>query len=445
MRFLIVVALVLGAVLALASLTSAAASFDVTAFTCNGGTSTDVAIGQSFNCEATVKNNGDADGTLSSATLSSGSGDTSDWLQQSSYSGSGVGSIPQSRDITVTFSNLIAKKTGNNGFSISLDNENDAGVGNTKVNVVNVNVLTTNSASSKAMGGTFTTTPQVTVGGNVDVTLTFTVDSGGCSIGNEASSKTQAGLTNGATWNPGAWTVTQGTSGDCKFTLTATADGANGAVTKTATSSSTITCTDCPTDSSDSSGSSGGGGGGAGGGKIIATLGELSESKSYELRSGESVSFTFGSESHSVSVFNLTETSARIVIKSVEQSFFLNVGEEKQVDFENDGKADVSVRLKSINIITKKALVIVTPLYVPAQPGIVPGRENGTAEAGTSAGQGTTVTSSAGTPVRRNAIRIIVIIIALAIIVVIVFFALRFFNLHGREDRIRRSILVRKP
>ena len=98
---------------------------------------------------------------------------------------------------------------------------------NVKENVINVLVTVSNSASSAAMSGTWTSSAEVTSGGNTDVVLTFTSVSGGCTITNQDSSKTISGMQDGNKQSR-TWTVTQGTSGNCVFTITAAATGSGG-------------------------------------------------------------------------------------------------------------------------------------------------------------------------------------------------------------------------
>lgn len=349
------------------SLASAAADFDVNTFSC---TPSEVAINEVFSCTAQIKNNGDTGGAVNNLRLYP---DSNAWMEQTSYLQTSGANVNPGQTTEVTFSGLRGTKSGNNGFTrISLDNEDDTWVAdnNVKINVIDVSVTTANSASSKASGQTFTTTPEITAGGGIDVTLTLTVDSGGCGIGNQASQKSTTGLTNGQKWTPSAWTVTMGSSGDCAFTLSASATGSNGIATKTSSTSKTVTCSSgCSSGGGGSSGGSSGGSAGAGGGigTQILFVGELKESIQQEIGKNENMGFSFGGENHSVSITNLTETTASIVVRSTEKRFVMTVGEEKNVDFNDDGKEEISLKLKSINIIRKKALLIVTPLYLPSK------------------------------------------------------------------------------
>ncbi len=254
----------IAALLMLAPAAHAAANLAVTAFSCNPDEV--VAINQ-FSCTATVQNNGDATGTLNTATLYP---DGTNWLENSNYPETVNSNINSGASVEVTFDGLKGKKTGNNGFSkIMLDDVTDTYVADNsvKVNVIDVVSTVTASASSAAMSTDVTVTGQATVGGNVDVTLTFSGNSG-CSIGSQSSSATTNEMTNGQTTSR-TWTVTTGTS-ECSYSVSAAAtSNPSGTASKTDTTSNTITCTNCPTptptptSSSSSSSSSGGGGGGA--------------------------------------------------------------------------------------------------------------------------------------------------------------------------------------
>ncbi|MEK6927115.1 MAG: hypothetical protein AABX11_01650, partial [Nanoarchaeota archaeon] len=249
--FLLAFALSLGVV-------SAAASFVVTSFSCSQA---DVVINSLFSCSATIQNSGDASGTLNTATLYS---DSENWLESSNYPQSYGQSVSPGNSITISFSGLRAVKSGNNGFSkIMLDSVTDNYVvdNNKKVNIIDVAVTLDNSASSAVMGGEWTATSEVTAGGEVDVSLTFTSNSGGCSIGSQTNPKTLAGMTDGSKQSR-TWTITQGSSGNCRYTISAVATGVGGTASETDSATSTITCTDCPVESTTTSSSSGGGGGG---------------------------------------------------------------------------------------------------------------------------------------------------------------------------------------
>jgi hypothetical protein len=337
------------------SLVVAVASFEVTSFSCSPSESV---ISSVFSCTAKIKNAGDASGAVSVATLYP---DSNDWLENSNYPQSSGTSVSPGQTTDVTFTGLRAVKAGNNGFSkIMLDSVTDNYVANNnkKVNVINVAVTVSNSASSAAMNGNVTSTAEVTAGGNIDVSLEFTSTSGGCSIGSQSNPKTISGMTDGSK-QARTWTITQGTSGSCKYTVSAAATGVGGIASKIDSTPSTITCTNCPTQTSGSSSSSSGGGGGA---SRVYILGEivLGESQISSLYTGDKISFNISKKEHTLTLINHTETRALVSIMSKLQKFNIEVGNEVNVDLDEDGIADVSVKLKSINIISQKVSFILT-------------------------------------------------------------------------------------
>ena len=337
---------------------SAAANFQVNSFSCSP---TEVAINSAFSCTATIQNTGDASGTLNTATLYP---DASDWLESSNYPQSYGQSVNAGNSISVTFSGMRSTKSGNNGFArIMLDSVTDTYVAdnNKKVNVIDVVVIVSNSASSAAMGGTVTSTAEVTAGGNIDVSLSFTSNSGGCSIGSQTNPKTISGMTDGSKQSQ-TFTITQGTSGNCKYTISAAATGSGGVATKTDSTSSTITCTNCPTGGSSSSSSGGGGGGGGGSSTKIYAIGSLATSQMVELLDGEKASFEIFGENHTLTLKNHTNTSATITIESEKQTFTMNINDEINVDLNSDKILDILVKLKEINPATNKATIIISSI-----------------------------------------------------------------------------------
>ncbi|MBS3081354.1 hypothetical protein J4416_00265 [Candidatus Pacearchaeota archaeon] len=356
--FLIAVALNMGVVLA-------ATNFQVTSFSCSPSETT---INSLFSCTATIQNTGDAAGTLSIATLYSDSGN---WLEDSNYPQSYGQSVNPGNSISVTFSGLRATKSGNNGFSkIMLDSVTDTYVAdnNKKVNVVNVVATIINSASSAVMGETVTTTAEVTAGGNIDVSLSFTSNSGGCSIGSQTNPKSISEMTEGSKQSR-TWTITQGTTGNCEFTISATATGSGGVASKIDSTTSTITCTDCPVASSSSSSSSGSGGGGGGGGGVGSTgavktyiVGELKDSQIVIFFKGEKISFNVSEQAHTLTLVSHTNTSAVVEIESEKQTFTIEVNEKIEVDFNKDEEKDISVKLDKIDLSTNEISIILTRL-----------------------------------------------------------------------------------
>ena len=345
---------------------TAVASFQVMSFSCSPSESV---INNIFSCTANVQNTGDAAGTLSTATLYS---DGTDWLEDSNYAQSYGSSVNPGETVSVTFTGLKGIKTGNNGFTkIMLDSVTDTYVAdnNKKVNIINVVVTVSNSASSAAKSTAITATSEVTAGGNIDVSLTFTASSGGCSVGSQTNPKTISGMTDGSVQSR-TWTITMGTTGNCVYTMSAAASGSGGVASKIDSTSSTITCTDCPTGGSSSSSSSGGGGGSGGsGGAKIYILDELASSQEVELSNNDKVKFNVSGAEHTLTLKNHTETQAMITIESEAQSFTISVGEGVDVNLDGNEEADISVKVKSINIITGKVTLVLGPFgSVPFSP-----------------------------------------------------------------------------
>jgi len=355
--FLIALALHAGFVMAVAN-------FQVTSFSCSPS---ETVINSLFSCTSTIQNTGDAAGTLSTATLYS---DSSNWLEDSNYPQSYGQSVNPGNNIQVTFSGLRATKSGSNGFSkIMLDSVTDTYVAdnNKEVNVINVAVTVSNSASSTAMGETITTTAEVTAGGNIDISLSFTSNSGGCSIGSQTNPKSISGMTDGSKQSR-TWTVTQGTTGNCRFTISATATGSGGVASKIDSTTSTITCSDCPvsSSSSSSSSSSGGGGGGAGGGGAAGAgvrtyvVGELVNSEMVILLSGEKISLNLSGHNYLLTLISRTNTSVLLGVDGDGQRFTINVDGEVEIDLNSDTEKDFSVRLDNINTITGEVSLVLT-------------------------------------------------------------------------------------
>ncbi len=108
----------------------------------------------------------------------------------------------------------------------------------------------------------------------------------------------------------------------------------------------------------------GGGGGGSSGGGIssptpaattgqIYNLRELSSEQTIEIIKIENVQFSISGIEHLLSLHDNSETQATVNIDSA-GAISLNVGNEKNIDLNNDGVYDLYIKLNSINIITNK-------------------------------------------------------------------------------------------
>ncbi len=421
-----------------------AADFSISTFSC---TPSEAVINDVFSCTAQIENVGDSSGSVNEVRLYP---DSSSWLEQTNYLKNSGSSVSPGQTTEVTFTGLRATKSGNNGFSrITLDNQADTWVAdnNVKENIIDASIGVTNSVSSTTSGNTFTVTPEVTAGGNIDATLTFVVDSGACSIGIQSSTRSTTGLLDQQKWTPSAWTVTMG-SGNCRYTLTASLTGANGVASTTISSGNTITCSDC---SSSSSSSSSGGGGGSGGG-ASPTLGELKTAVAYELGADFTVRFSFGTINHTFSVLSITDTTATVTIKSEPQTFVFNVGDEKSIDINDDNIMDISVKLKSINIITKKANFIFTPLYAPASsvtgsaidtPKVNEQKTDSSANGGTTDNSNSVSSGFSPEENSGNWLSILKILGILCVIVLVLIAGYHFWN-NSTERRLIRSVNMKR-
>ena len=82
-------------------------------------------------------------------------------------------------------------------------------------------------------------------------------------------------------------------------------------------------------------------------------LGELNSEHSLEIIKGDNIKFSIGAKEYLLKLEDNTETQMTMNINSAQQ-FILSIGEEKNIDLDNDGTFEISLRLKSINIITQK-------------------------------------------------------------------------------------------
>lgn len=336
----------------------AAASFQVMQVACPSGAK----VGSSFSCSVTIRNGGDSPGTIGTVTLNPNS---NNWLEQSAYVKTvNSQNVSVGDTVEVTFPGMKATKGGEGRFSeVRIDEASDSSstVTGYSMNIIDVSVLVSKTASSGGMNSNFTTTAEVIASGEVLVTLTLGVDSGGCSLGDYESQKTLDMSHNSRQSH--TWTVRMGTSGNCKYTITALATEKGTVALVTDNMQTTVSCTDCPVDSGSSS-SGGGGSGGGGGGGGTSTAKELVGSATHMLGTGERVAFLLGGENHSVTLSSIAPTSVTVIVRSEPQTITINLGQEKLVDVNGDGKNDLSIKLQNINILSKKATLILTSLVV---------------------------------------------------------------------------------
>lgn len=416
----------------------AAASFSVSNLACTPGEST---LGSSFSCTATVQNAGDAAGTVGTVTLYP---DSNSWLENSNYPKTVSQSVNAGESVEVTFSGLNAVKSGTYGFSeVRIDNAGDTSstVTGVSVNIVDVAVTVSSSKSSAASGVSFTASAEITAGGSIDSTLTFAVNSGGCSIGNEDSTKTISGMSHGSKQSR-TWTVTMGTSGNCVYTITASGTGSGGSASATDSTQTSVSCTDCSSGSSSSSSSTSSGGsssssavgtGGVSGGTLVNTLGELSSERTIELGRDEKINFNVNGQKHTLKINNLTNIDALISVQSELQVFTLGVGDSIKISVENDDQPELKVYLKSINIIKNKATLVLTPLYTPSE---------GIGDAGEKKSSDEEANTANKIPniIKNNSLSIFAVIIA----IIVLFYVVRLIKRMPPHFSFRDKILSRK-
>ena len=116
--------------------------------------------------------------------------------------------------------------------------------------------------------------------------------------------------------------------------------------------------------SSSSSSSSGGGGGGAGGGAIGAATYSLSEdefNKGYtkEIVKNAKFKVSVAGAEHYVKLVDILSSSIKINVSSETQQAELKVGQETEFDVSGDAISDLSVKLVSVNLTAKKAILTV--------------------------------------------------------------------------------------
>ncbi|MBI5393627.1 hypothetical protein HZA96_07210 [Candidatus Woesearchaeota archaeon] len=219
-------------------------------FSCTGQAG--VVLGETFSCQATNENpDGDA-ASITTVTLNV----NGNWLEQTSYAGSGFSSTVSANGgtTTATFSGLRSTSSGGeNAFSnVRIDSVTDTTITGVTVNVIDIQALNTiTSVSSANRNAVFTVTAALTAGGSVDASLRFS----GCTLDTGDSTTKNLGSLSHNAQGSASWYVVMGTS-SCSYTITGTASKSGASTSETATGS--VSCGDC----SSSSSSSGGGGGG---------------------------------------------------------------------------------------------------------------------------------------------------------------------------------------
>ena len=114
-----------------------------------------------------------------------------------------------------------------------------------------------------------------------------------------------------------------------------------------------------------------GGGGGSGGGSSsspsvseaqqIYDLGALDSEKSAEFITNEAIKFTLSGTQYTILLQSSSQTQAVLAINSLPNSIVIGVGKTQAVDLNSDGNSDVSIKVKSINVISNKVKLVLTP------------------------------------------------------------------------------------
>jgi PGF-pre-PGF domain-containing protein len=199
---------------------STIAALELTSFSCEKDT---VFVGDSFKCQATIKNTGSSDVNIYSVSLKLDGG----WAERTTYSGLGFASMLKPTASTTATFEIRSTITGVHGFSgisgdpvISYDKEAEKVSPSTvKINVVApVQYMSPVIAPDEAPQGTgFTVSTTLTAAGDLrDIYVTFYVTSGTCSLVSDAT-KHIDGLDDG-TMRSLSWKLTQG-SDTCNFKI----------------------------------------------------------------------------------------------------------------------------------------------------------------------------------------------------------------------------------
>ena len=327
----------------------------VTAFSCNDQIGTVVVDNLvSISCQATVNNPDQSTANLNSPVLYP----EGNWLESSSYSGSGFEtSVSAGASTVVSFTGLTPNVAGLKMFdNINLDGVIDTFVVDTTVNVVDIKTLAISSSlSSGNQNDEFDLQASVTAGGNLDgVTVEADVDN--CNLKSGESNSVSIGALNHNNQGSHTWKVLMGNN-HCTYTITAS--GATGSVTTSDSSAGSVTNLNPVTTTTvagAAGGSSGGGGGGSASGEAKAeedtgfdidfsSLDELT----FKTLSGQVLSLSFdGVTKHTVTLSNVQEDSVTLIIQSTPKTIVVKIGETVNVDLNDDGLNDMSVTLLGV-------------------------------------------------------------------------------------------------
>ena len=114
--------------------------------------------------------------------------------------------------------------------------------------------------------------------------------------------------------------------------------------------------------------------GGGGGGETSSTssqsisqtqqiydLGILDSEKSVDVINKDIIKFTLSGAQYTIILQDSSQTQATLQISSLSNPTTINVGNTKTIDLNGDEISDVSIKVKSINVISNKVKLVLTP------------------------------------------------------------------------------------
>lgn len=181
-----------------------------------------------------------------------------------------------------------------------------------------------------------------------------------------------------------------------------------------------ISCVYSNSSSGSSSGGSSGGGGGSSSGNSYSVAEEnLKQGYSAKLYKGNKVTFSFGSQNHSVSVNSIGTNSANISVASNPQTKVLSFGESWEVDLDEDSSKDIKVTLNNITSYTNVGLSIIELSNKKPTMEVNSNFENKSIDSNLSSGNSSTIKEDNG--LVNKIIIILVVIFVIVLIITLVF------------------------
>jgi len=175
----------------------------------------------------------------------------------------------------------------------------------------------------------------------------------------------------------------------------------------------------------------GGGGGGAVAGSETGDFTSLEK----EMAIGDMTQFKINNNTHSLTLLNLSATSALIAIESQKQEFNMSIGDTKRVDLNSDSIEDLFVQLKSINVPLLKATFYLENLKSPSTSSSS-GDEEGEESSG--------VTNKINDIVKKLPKATIFIVIAVLIAIPLIIWSLRRFAAERKFKNLASRVKVKQ-